>query len=555
MNPKHLYQILLPCLVYLHHVASDTPTCNSEIYCKGELLKTVQMARIFPDSKTFVDMEMTHDSSQVISNFKELMFATNNNPTRNQVKEFVQSNFQPGKELEDWKAPDFNPRPPFLQTIQVEEYKEFATSLVQIWANFSRILKEDVFKEPERYSIIPVPNGFVIPGGRFREFYYWDSYWIIKGLLASDMNQTVRGMIENFLSMVDRYGFVPNGGRIYYLNRSQPPLLSHMAHEYLKATNDIPWLKKNVHLLQKELKYWLKTQTVTFSFNNNEHTLARYSIDDPSPRPESYSEDVKTCSTRKSEEDTKNCYRDLKSGAETGWDYSSRWFIDERGSYGGNLSSIQTRRIIPVDLNSFLAQAYKMVSIFSHIAGDLESEKYWLSLHLAWVESIQQVLYNETAGIWFDLDLDRLKHRTGFYPSNLAPLWAELYDEPILGDLAVKYLEKEGIFDFPGGIPTSLINTGEQWDLPNAWPPTQSIAIMALKRSRSVKAIKAAEGLAKKWIDNNLMIFKRTGYMYEKYNAEKAGDVGGGGEYNIQTGFGWSNGEIFELIEEFYSEK
>ncbi|XP_044759523.1 trehalase-like [Coccinella septempunctata] len=553
MLPTNLYGALLSCTIYLHAVFAVMPTCDNEIYCKGNLLKTVQMSRIFPDSKTFVDMEMTRSPSDVMKNFNSLMSSTNNHPSRSQIKSFVQDNFQPGNELEDWKLPDFDPNPPFLRRIKVPEYRKFAKDLVQLWANFSRILKPDVFKEPERYSIIPVSNGFVIPGGRFREFYYWDSYWIIKGLLASGMHQTVRGMIDNFLSMVDRYGFVPNGGRIYYLNRSQPPLLNLMVHEYLKATNDIPWLKKNVHLLQEELKYWLKTQTITFTYNNAKHTLAQYAVDDPSPRPESYSEDVKTCSVRKSDEDIKNCYKDLKSGAETGWDYSSRWFIDNRGSYGKNLSEIQTRMIIPVDLNSFLAQAFKLVSTFSYIAGDSDSHQYWLNLHLSWKQSIQDVLFNETAGIWFDMDRKRLRHRTGFYPSNLAPLWSELYEETSLGDLAVQYLQKEGIFEYPAGVPTSLLNTGEQWDLPNAWPPLQSIVIMALKRSGSPKALGAARVLAKKWIDNNLLIYKRTCFMYEKYNAESVGVVGGGGEYSIQTGFGWTNGEIFELIEEFYS--
>jgi hypothetical protein len=49
---------------------------------------------------------------------------------------------------------------------------------------------------------------------------------IIKGLLACEMYQTTRGIIENFLSVVDKHGFIPNGGRVYYNKRSHPPLLS-----------------------------------------------------------------------------------------------------------------------------------------------------------------------------------------------------------------------------------------------------------------------------------------------------------------------------------------
>nr|CAI5865772.1 unnamed protein product [Callosobruchus analis] len=102
-------------------------------------------------------------------------------------------------------------------------------------------MKPSVLDEPDQHSLIPVPNGFIIPGGRFKEIYYWDSYWIIQGLLISEMTETAKGMLENFIAIVDKYGFVPNGCRVYYLNRSQPPLLSLMVGLYIEATRDIPW--------------------------------------------------------------------------------------------------------------------------------------------------------------------------------------------------------------------------------------------------------------------------------------------------------------------------
>ncbi|KAK9885432.1 hypothetical protein WA026_010929 [Henosepilachna vigintioctopunctata] len=552
----HLFLVWITVFIDVH---AGIPSCKSDIYCRGDLLKTVQMARIFPDSKTFVDMKMQYRPKEVLKNFKDLMHETKHNASRQQIKQFVKDNFQPGNELENWKPSDFNPNPPFLYTVTVPQYREFARDLVQLWPKFSRKLKPDVFIEPDRYSIIPVTNGFVVPGGRFREFYYWDSYWIMKGLLASGMHDTVRGMIENFLQMVDKYGFVPNGGRVYYLNRSQPPLLSLMVLEYLEATNDLPWLRRNIHLLQRELEYWLKTQTTTFRYQGFIHTLAHYAVDSPSPRPESYREDVNTCSPRKDKKDIKNCYKDLKSGAETGWDFSSRWIFTKNGSYGGNLSDIETRRVLPVDLNAILAQAFNIFSSFARSVGYIEESNYWQRKSEIWTRSIQEVFYNKTDGIWYDMDLKLKKHRTGFYPSNLAPLWCNLAPSRMYGDLAVRYLERVGILNnfgiskFPGGTPTSLLSTGEQWDLPNAWPPLQSIVILGLKRSGSTAAMTVAKQLAESWIDNNLLIYKRTGFMFEKYNAELVGVVGGGGEYSVQTGFGWTNGLIFELLEEFFS--
>ncbi|KAL3272822.1 hypothetical protein HHI36_014282 [Cryptolaemus montrouzieri] len=535
------------------NVHSQQPSCDSKIYCRGKLLATVQLARIFPDSKTFVDMEMKYAPEEVLKNFQDLLDATKRKPKRKDIKKFVKENFQPGNELEEWIAPDFNPNPPFLQMITVPKYRQFINDLVKLWSNFSRIMKPDVFEEPERYSIIPVPNGFVVPGGRFSEFYYWDSYWIIKGLLLSGMHETVRGMLENFLSMVDKYGFVPNGGRVYYLNRSQPPFLTLMVEQYIEATNNTEWLKEHFHLLEKELNYWLMTQSVTFIYDDEIHTLAHYAVDSPSPRPESFVEDVLTCAPRNKKKNIENCYRDLKSGAETGWDFSSRWLFDEDGSYAGNLTNIQTRRVIPVDLNSILTQAYRTFASFALALGENDKASKWFYTYEIWKISIEKVLFNPTEGIWNDLDLLLLKHRTGFYPSNLTPLWSEIFHESGYGDLAVNYLKKKGILDFPGGIPTSLLHTGEQWDAPNAWPPLQSIVILGLKRSKDTSAIEVAKQLAEKWIDNNLLIFNRTGFMYEKYSAESVGVIGGGGEYKIQTGFGWSNGVIFELVSEFFS--
>ena len=104
-------------------------------------------------------------------------------------------------------------------------------------------------------------NFHVIPG-RFREFYYWDTYWIVKALLHCDMTTTVRGIIENFLLMVETYGLVPNGGRIYYTKRSQPPFLTLMMKEYMTKTVETDFLRRNLPLLEKELDFWVEQRSI-----------------------------------------------------------------------------------------------------------------------------------------------------------------------------------------------------------------------------------------------------------------------------------------------------
>jgi len=130
-------------------------------------------------------------------------------------------------------------------------------------------VKKEVKDNPELYSLIFVPNGFIIPGGRFKELYYWDTYWIVKGLLLSDMHETTKGVIENLLWLVQKLGLIPNGSRVYYEQRSQVPLLIPMVDAYYKKTKDHEFIKNNFHLLEKEFSYWIEHATVEVAFLPN----------------------------------------------------------------------------------------------------------------------------------------------------------------------------------------------------------------------------------------------------------------------------------------------
>lgn len=78
-------------------------------------------------------------------------------------------------------------------------------------------------KPKEGGSLLPAPYPILVPAGRFQEQYYWDTYFAIKGLLATGRLPLAQMQVENMLSYVRRYGRVPNGGRDYFLSRSQPP--------------------------------------------------------------------------------------------------------------------------------------------------------------------------------------------------------------------------------------------------------------------------------------------------------------------------------------------
>ncbi|KAJ8912204.1 hypothetical protein NQ315_003808 [Exocentrus adspersus] len=551
---KHLTLVLVIILSHQGHAAT-LQSCDSLVYCQGELLDTVQRAEIFEDSKTFVDMTQANPPSKTLENFEQFKQQTNNNPSKEDIRKFVEDNFSEEAELDLWSPSDFNNNPRFLQRIDDVVVRDFARNLVGIWPTLARRIKSEVAENPDRHSLIPVPNGFIIPGGRFRELYYWDSYWIMEGLLLSEMHKTVQGMLENLLSFVERYGYVPNGGRVYYLNRSQPPLLTLMVGLYVDATNNTKWLRKNIGTLETELKWWLTNRIMAVEKNGVKYTLAHFGSDSGTPRPESYLEDIKTCAGYTEQNRKEDCYKDLKGGAESGWDFSSRWIFDPQGGTEANLTSIQTRRVAPVDLNAYLCKAFEQLSRFYLKLGNPAKALYWKEKADTWKKTIDLVLYDKEDGIWYDYDVNLSQPRKIFYPSNFAPLWTESY-QPFLGReygfRAAKYFTDKGINSYRGGIPTSLQYSGEQWDFPNAWPPLQELIILGFKRSGDPDAVQLAESFAKRWIDSNIRGYNQNNEMFEKYDAINSGQYGGGGEYTVQTGFGWTNGVALALINEFY---
>ncbi|RYY33624.1 hypothetical protein EON62_04065, partial [archaeon] len=189
--------------------------------------------------------------------------------------------------------------------------------------------------------------------------YYWDTYWVIMGLLRSEMYQTAMGVALNLVHMLDLFGFVPNGGRVYYAlpGRSQPPLLSAMVREIYEATGNITFLAQVYPSLQTEHAWWMKQgdyghAVVIEDSNGSMHVLNRYVTDQHTARPESFYEDEHTVTEAgytPSSAAAKLLFSEIAAGAETGWDFSSRWFAD-----GKSITECITSFVVPADLNAFL---------------------------------------------------------------------------------------------------------------------------------------------------------------------------------------------------------
>ncbi|CAH4036687.1 trehalase-like isoform X2 [Pieris brassicae] len=550
--------MLLSVLLFVAVVGADRsnlpPTCDSTIYCHGPLLETVQMAGLYNDSKTFVDMKIKSSPKITMERFHEMMNRTGSRPTKADISEFVKANFDPeGSEFEEWKPTDWKNNPAFLEKIKDPLLHQWASDLNKLWLELGRKMKDEVKQNQDLYSIIYVDNPFIVPGGRFREFYYWDSYWIIKGLLLSEMHSTARGMVSNFLDVVDRIGFIPNGGRIYYKMRSQPPLLIPMVKLIFDDSGDMEYLRQHIHTLDREFDYWVTNHTVDFEHDGQNYQLMRYTDMSQGPRPESYKEDIDCAKHFDSPDKKEELYAELKAAAESGWDFSSRWFI-LNGTNKGNLTNLKTRSIIPVDLNAIMSWNAELMADFHSKLGNTAKADYYKDVHASLLQAIENVLWHEDVGAWLDFSLESRRRRDYFYPSNIAPLWTGCYDrarKEYYVNRVINYLDKVKVDIFEGGIPTTFEHSGEQWDYPNAWPPLQYIFVVGLDNTGLPEAKRLANELATKWVRSNFEVWKVKTAMLEKYDATIFGGFGGGGEYVLQTGFGWTNGVVMSLLNRY----
>jgi alpha,alpha-trehalase len=224
---------------------------------------------------------------------------------------------------------------------------------------------------PAQGSLIALPRPYVVPGGRFREIYYWDSYFTMLGLERSGRSDLVDAMLENFAHLIDRFGHIPNGNRSYYLSRSQPPFFSHMVE--LVAERGGPGVyARYAAQLRREHAFWMAGERGLRPGEAAARVVAlpdgtllnRYWDDLATPRSESYLQDLRTA-RQASRRSPARVYRDLRAAAESGWDFSSRWLED-----GRSLSTIRTTAILPVDLNSLLVHLERTIARACSASGD-----------------------------------------------------------------------------------------------------------------------------------------------------------------------------------------
>ncbi|CAG8703298.1 38655_t:CDS:2, partial [Gigaspora margarita] len=553
-------------------------SCDSPIYCYGPILEKIQLASIFNDSKTFVDMPTKKPLNEVLDAASKLP----QNASKSTILDFVNTYFsKEGQELVQTEIPSFNSSPSFLQKIKQPIIRGFAKKVHNYWPNLARKVDQSFMCSGCESSFIPINKSFVVPGGRFREIYYWDSYFVIEGLLVSELYEIASNMIQNFLDLIEIYGFVPNGSRVYYLNRSQPPLLTQMVKIYYEATNDTLLLRKAFPLLLKEYKFWRKNTTIRVNKNNKQYVLNHYNVYNIYPRPESFLEDYTTV-----EQDSfnltkkKELYSDIATAAESGWDFSSRWtrnpYIPPPNNSSNNyemLRTLNTRSVIPVELNSILYMNEITLSEFAKQVDDSKTvgnTVEWLKNSAKErLEGMIELLWDDETAMFRDYNVTSDTKSNIISLASYYPFWAQSLSKDVLTD-SKKILKSFSFVSkllskYEGSPPVTLINSSLQWDFPNAWPPLTYVIVKGLLNSynshNDPELLKIAIETSQHYVSSVLCAWYSTGgsipglvtklpnatdngIIFEKYSALKAGVSGRGGEYQVQIGFGWTNGVL-----------
>ncbi|CAN6879529.1 unnamed protein product [Brassica oleracea] len=517
---------------------------------------------ITPDPKFYIDLslKLPHHLSTVEAAFNDLTSGSRDLPVPvKKLEKFVHEYFDDAKDLVPHEPEDFVTDPfEFLLNVENDQVRQWAREVHGLWKTLCYRVSDSVRESPDRHTLLPLPEPVIIPGSRFKEVYYWDSYWVIKGLMTSKMFTTAKGIVTNLMSLVETYGYALNGARAYYTNRSQPPLLSSMVYEIYNATQDEELVRKAIPVLLKEYEFWNsgKHKVVIRNASGNDHMLSRYYAMWNMPRPESYVFDQESASAFSNTVEKQRFLRDIATAAETGCDFSTRWMRDPP-----NFATMATTSVVPVDLNVFLLKMELDIAFMMDICGDKNGSERFVKASEAREKAFETVFWNEKAGQWLDYWLSSdgdepetwkaENQNTNVFASNFAPIWiSSFYSDENLVKKVVKALKNSGLIA-PAGILTSLKNSGQQWDYPNGWAPQQEIIVTGLARSGVKEAKEIAEEIARRWIRSSYSVYNTSGSIHEKLNVAEFGEYGGGGEYKPQTGFGWSNGVILAFLEEF----
>jgi alpha,alpha-trehalase len=424
-----------------------------------------------------------------------------------------------------------------------------------------RKLPEDASPLREQ-GLLYLPHPYVVPGGRFNEMYGWDSFFIQMGLLRDGKVDLAKDMADNFLYEIREYGKILNANRTYYLTRSQPPFLTEMLLAVYRKTQDKKWLADSVPAIETYYRYWTSEPHLTPATG-----LSRYFDMGEGPAPEVVAAevdrkgrneyhllqnyfrthritdyDVSQYYDAKTNQLTPLFYKGDRSMRESGFDPSSRF-----GAF-----SIDIIHYDPVCLNSLLylmeAQTAEIMGILNRDADQGE----WLRRAEERAKLINEYLWNEQDGLYYDYNFVQSKQRQYPFLTTFYPLWAGFASK----EQAARVARNLPRFEQPGGLQTSTVHSGDQWDAPFGWAPLQWIAVQGLRRYGFGAE---ADRISVKFLSLMVQEFRKHGTLVEKYDVVRRGtDVTSRIHYGYRSneaGFGWSNAVFTALYDELPPER
>ena len=499
--------------------AWNVPPPPSILY--GQLFTDVQLAQVFADQKTFCDLIPDEAPAEILRRYAAEKTAPGFTLTH-----FVETHF---------RMPSGGP-----VVVPAKPGTPAATYIASLWNELTQQTGNVNVTAPGS-SLVSLPYPFVVPGGRFREVYYWDSYFTMLGLEADGRHDLTEDMVADFAYEIDRFGHIPNGNRTYYLSRSQPPFFSKMIDLLAERDGNGAYVRY-LPELAKEYAYWMagaSTLPRGQAIGNvvrlaNGTLLNRYWDERDVPRDESYGEDVATA--KLTARPASDLYRNLRATAESGWDFSSRWLAD-----GKTLATVETITLLPVDLNSLLEHLEVTLAHAYALKGDTLDSKLFAARAAVRANAIRSLMWDRSLNAFGDYSWQRgrLTHRLS--AATLYPLFFRIATPD---EAAAVRRTVESRLLLPNGVATTLVPSGQQWDMPNGWAPLQWIAVSGLNTYGDTAL---ARTIAQRWMHVNLVVYNASGKFVEKYDLLTASG-GGGGEYATQIGFGWTNGVLRKLM-------
>ncbi len=379
-------------------------------------------------------------------------------------------------------------------------------------------------------SLIGLPRPYTVPcvDGGFQELYYWDTFFTNEGLIADSRVEQARDNTEDILFLIDKYGFMPNGSRLWYLSRSQPPFAAAMVESVFNATEDTLWLQRAYPTLEKEYAFWQEKRQTPLGLNRyggdaDEKLIQEFITTAGKRLGTNFRE--KGWSREKLEAFGRHCVAECESG----WDFTPRF--DRR-----------CEDFCPVDLNAILYGAEMSMARFAAILGNGE-EELWKERAALRKQRIRFYLLKD--GVFGDFDWVNRKPSRVLSAATFALLFFGVLDQEE-AETVRKTLPR---LEYPFGIAVCADDSYEyayQWSFPHTWPPVMYMTVMGLDRY-GYKV--DARRLAYKWVTATGRLYGQSKKLWEKMTCT-GGVVPNVSEYDTPSMMGWTAG-VYVCLDEY----